>query len=301
VDRSQITPELVTRLLAVQFPEWRELPVTRVELDGWDNATFRLGREMSVRLPSGDGYAAQVDKEHRWLPVLAPQLPLPIPQPVAKGTPSPEFPYPWSVYGWIEGDTASLERIADLDRFAADLAAFLLALTRADTVDGPSAGQHSAFRGGPLTTWDEQTRAAIAALGSAIDGDAVTAVWERALHAGFDGPPVWVHGDVVATNLLVNDGALSAVIDFGCSAVGDPACDVAIAWTLFSGSSRAAFRAALGVDDATWERGRGWALWKALIEIHHGHVFDAVAGVPGWRRMGWRTNAEAIIADLLTD
>jgi aminoglycoside phosphotransferase (APT) family kinase protein len=297
VDKSEITPELVRRLLAAQFPEWRALPVTPVELDGWDNKTFRLGSAVSVRLPSGDGYVAQVDKEHRWLPVLAPQLPLPIPQPMAMGAPSPEFPRPWSVYRWLEGEPAMIEAIADLDRFAADLGAFLQALYRADAADGPRPGPHSAFRGGPLTTWDEQTRGAAAALGSDA---AVIAVWETALSAGFDGPPVWVHGDVVASNLLVTDGELAAVIDFGCSAVGDPACDLAIAWTLFSGSSRRAFRDALDVDDAAWERGRGWALWKALIEIHHGRAFDAGVALPGWQRMGWRTNAEGIIDELLT-
>jgi aminoglycoside phosphotransferase (APT) family kinase protein len=299
VDKSQITPELVKRLLAAQFPEWHTLPVTRVELDGWDNTTFRLGREMSVRLPSGDGYTAQVDREHRWLPVLAPQLPLPIPQPLAKGAPSADFPRPWSVYGWLDGEPATIERIADLDRFAADLGAFLVALHRADSGDGPRAGKDSSFRGGPLTTWDSQTRGAIAALGSALGADAVTAVWERALRAGFDGPSVWVHGDVVASNLLVTDGELSGVIDFGCSAVGDPACDLAIAWTLFSGESRRVLRAAVGLDDATWERGRGWALWKALTEIHHARAFDADAAVPGWQRMGWRTDAEGIVDELL--
>jgi aminoglycoside phosphotransferase (APT) family kinase protein len=300
VDKSEITPELVARLLAAQFPEWRALPVTRVELDGWDNTTFRLGSGMSVRLPSGDGYAVQVDKEHRWLPVLAPQLPLPIPQPLAKGEPSPEFPRPWSVYRWLNGEPATLERIADLDRFAVDLGAFLRALYRADAAGGPRAGVQSFFRGGPLTTWDEQTRGAVDALASEIDGDAVMAVWERALSAGFDGPEVWVHGDVVASNLLVTDGALSAVIDFGCSAVGDPACDLAIAWTLFSGSSRVAFHDALDVDDAAWERGRGWALWKALIEIQHGRAFDSGAALPGWQRMGWRTTAEGVIDELLS-
>jgi aminoglycoside phosphotransferase (APT) family kinase protein len=299
VDKSQITPELVKRLLAAQFPEWHTLPVTRVELDGWDNTTFRLGTEMSVRLPSGDGYTAQVDREQRWLPVLAPQLPLPIPQPLAHGAPSADFPRPWSVYGWLDGEPATIERIADLDRFAADLGAFLVALHRADAADGPRAGKDSSFRGGPLTTWDSQTRGAIAALGSALDADAVTAVWEHALRAGFDGPSVWVHGDVVASNLLVTDGELSGVIDFGCSAVGDPACDLAIAWTLFSGESRRVLRAAVGLDDATWERGRGWALWKALFEIHHARAFDADAAVPGWQRMGWRTDAEGIVDELL--
>jgi aminoglycoside phosphotransferase (APT) family kinase protein len=300
VHKSEITPAVVERLLAAQFPQWADLPVRRVERDGWDNTTFRLGDEMSVRLPSGDAYTAQVDKEHKWLPALAGQLPVPIPQPLAKGAPTSEFPRPWSIYRWLEGEYATIERIGDLDQFARDLAAFLVALYQVDVVDGPAAGAQSHFRGGPLTTWDAQTRAAISALDGQIDGAAATAAWETALHSEFDGRAVWVHGDVAATNLLVADGALCAVIDFGCSAVGDPACDVVIAWTLFSGSSRRAFRAALGVDDATWERGRGWALWKALIEVHLGAAADAVTGQPGWQRAGWRADAIAIIDDLLS-
>jgi aminoglycoside phosphotransferase (APT) family kinase protein len=301
VNKSEITPAVVQRLLAAQFPQWADLPVTHVEPDGWDNATFRLGREMSVRLPSGDAYTAQVDKEHRWLPVLAAQLPFPIPQPLAKGTPGQGFPRPWSIYRWLEGDPATVDRIADLERFATDLAGFLDALYRIDSADGPPAGAHSHFRGAPLTTLDAQTRGAIAALGRQIEKDRARATWERALQATFEGNPVWVHGDVVATNLLVVDGELSAVIDFGCSAVGDPACDVAIAWTLFSGESRRAFRDALGVDDATWERGRGWALWKALIEVHHGLALDTGAAQPGWVRMGWRKNATDLVEELMTE
>ncbi len=299
--KSQITPALVTRLLAAQFPQWAELPVTRVELDGWDNTTFRLGTEMSVRLPSGDAYTAQIDKEHQWVPILAAQLPLQIPQPLAKGTPSQEFPRPWSIYRWLEGELPTIDRIADLDRFATDLASFLHALYRVDAVDGPPAGPHSHFRGGPVATWDAQTRAAIAALDGQIDGDTATDVWNAAVEAEFDGPPVWVHGDIAATNLLVVDGELSAVIDFGCSAVGDPACDVPIAWTLFHGESRHTFRDALGLDDATWARGRGWALWKALIEVHHALGSGAATDQPGWLRMGWRKNATAIIEDVLVE
>lgn len=300
MDKSEITPALVKRLLAAQFPQWADLPLTRVELDGWDNTTFRLGKDMSVRLPSGDAYTAQVDKEHRWLPVLALQLPLPIPQPLAKGAPSQEFPRPWSIYRWLEGEHATTDRIADLDRFATDVAMFLDALYGAASDAGPAAGPHSHFRGGPLTTWDAQTRALIAALDGQIDGETATAAWDRALEARFAGRTVWVHGDVAATNLLVADGELCAVIDFGCSAVGDPACDVTIAWTLFSGESRRAFRDALGIDDATWERGRGWALWKALIEVRQAVSVGGDTIPPGWVRMGWRQNAKEIIEDLLT-
>lgn len=301
MNKSEITPALVRRLVAAQFPQWSGLPVTRIELDGWDNATFRLGRQMSVRLPSGDAYTAQVDKEHRWLPALAPQLPLPIPQPLAKGAPGQGFPRPWSIYRWLEGELPTIDRIGDLERFATDLARFLDALYRVDATDGPPAGAHSHFRGGPLTTLDAQTRGAIAALDGQIDAAAALKVWETALEARFGGTPVWVHGDVAATNLLVADGELCAVIDFGCSAVGDPACDVPIAWTLFSGESRRAFRKVLGVDDATWERGRGWALWKALIEVHHSIAQDTGSSQPGWVRMGWRQTAGEIIEDLLAE
>lgn len=265
--RAVIDAALVRRLVPSQFPQWRDLAVTPVEVDGWDNRTFRLGEDMSVRLPSGKGYAPQVDKEQRWLPVLAPYLPLPIPVPLAKGTPAEGYPYDWSVYRWIDGETASAERIADLRTFATTLGDFLTALQQIDPTGGPAAGAHSFFRGAALTTYDAETRRAIAALGGRIASERATAVWDAAVAARWHGAPVWFHGDVAAGNLLVDEGRLAAVIDFGCSGVGDPACDLTIAWTLFSGESREAFRTALSVDAATWARGRGWALWKALIGL----------------------------------
>lgn len=262
----EIDVSLVRRLL-VQFPQWADLPVKRVEFDGWDNTTFRLGEDLSVRLPSAQAYAGQVEKEHRWLPRLAPLLPLPIPVPLAMGVPANGYPWHWSVYRWLEGENATIKSIADLQQFATTLAQFLAALQRIDPADGPPPGQHNFFRGGPLTTYDSETRDAIATLRGRIDADAVTAVWEAALRATWHGPPVWLHGDVSAGNLLVENGRLNAVIDFGCTAVGDPACDLTIAWTLFSGESRDAFREALPLDRATWARGRGWALWKGLITL----------------------------------
>lgn len=262
----EIDVSLVRRLL-VQFPQWADLPVKRVEFDGWDNTTFRLGEDLSVRLPSAQAYAGQVEKEHRWLPRLAPLLPLPIPVPLAMGVPANGYPWHWSVYRWLEGENATIKSIADLQQFATTLAQFLAALQRIDPADGPPPGQHNFFRGGPLTTYDSETRDAIATLRGKIDADAVTAVWEAALRATWHGPPVWLHGDVSAGNLLVEKGRLNAVIDFGCTAVGDPACDLTIAWTLFSGESRDAFREALPLDRATWARGRGWALWKGLITL----------------------------------
>jgi aminoglycoside phosphotransferase (APT) family kinase protein len=266
-DQVNIDVSLVSRLVGTQFPQWADLPIRPVELGGWDNRTFHLGEHMSVRLPSGAAYAQQVEKEQRWLPKLAPLLPLPIPVPLAMACPAERYPWPWSIYRWIEGENAAVERIADLSQFATTLAQFLTALQGIDAAGGPPPGRHNFFRGGPLAIYDGETRQAIATLGDRIDADAVTGVWEAALAARWRGSPVWVHGDVCEENLLVRDGSLCAVIDFGSSAVGDPACDLAVAWTLLRVEGREAFRAALALDRATWARGRGWTLWKALIML----------------------------------
>ena len=194
-----------------------------------------------------------------------PLLPLPIPVPLAMGVPADDYPWHWSVYQWLQGETVTIDRITDLQHFATTLAAFLVALQRIDAACGPLPGTHNFFRGGSLTIYDAETRQAIAALDSEINTEAATAAWEASLASTWFGSPVWLHGDVSAGNLLVEEGKLSAVIDFGCSGVGDPSCDLSIAWTLFEGESREAFRTALFVDNATWARGRGWALWKALI------------------------------------
>lgn len=278
-----IDAELARLLVTRQFPQWADLPITEVSRQGWDNRTFRLGTELSVRLPTGDWYALQVEKEHRWLPVLAGQLPLPIPTPVARGLPDLDYPYPWSIYRWIEGVPAADAVIADETAFAVAVAEFLVALQAADATGGPEPGPHNFFRGGPLTTYAAETEAALAEVGDAVPVEQARAVWTDALAATWTGEPVWLHGDVAVGNLLVRDGRLAAVIDFGTSGVGDPACDVVIGLNRFSGSSRTAFRATLGVDDATWARARGWALWKALITLDDPataaearHAIDAV-------------------------
>jgi aminoglycoside phosphotransferase (APT) family kinase protein len=298
MEKAAITPTLVTRLIAEQFPHWAQLPVRPVELDGWDNTTFRLGDELSVRLPSADRYVPQVEKEQRWLPILAPHLPLAIPKPVARGEPGHGFPRPWSVYRWLEGTHATVDRIGDLERLATDLADFLTALYRIEPTDGPAAGEHSFFRGGPLATYDGETRETLSALGGEIDTRTAVEVWDEALATLWHGPPVWVHGDVTASNLLVVDGRLSAVVDFGCSAVGDPACDLAIAWTLFHDESREAFCDRLRLDEGTWARGRGWALWKALIT--HAKPGRGEADRVG-RSFGWRLSARDVIDEVLAD
>ncbi len=272
-----IDSDLVRRLIAAQFPHWADLPVEPVEPGGWDNRTFRLGDDMSVRLPSAASYAAQVEKEQRWLPRLAPHLPLPIPVPLAKGAPGQDYSWPWSVYGWLRGQPAGNGRTADPTQFARSLADFLLALYRVDANDGPPAGQHNFHRGGRLAVYDAETRTALSALAGRIDTDTAQAVWASALGSKWQRPPVWVHGDVASGNLLVEDGRLCGVIDFGSSAVGDPACDLVIAWTEFSGESRQAFRDTLALDEQTWARARGWALWKALITAsgHDGNQREA--------------------------
>jgi aminoglycoside phosphotransferase (APT) family kinase protein len=252
-------------LVQSQFPAWSHLPVTPVEDEGWCNRAFHLGDGMLIRLPRLKAYAAQVEKEAIWLAKLAARLPLPIPEPLALGTPSVHYPFHWSVYRWIEGRSARPERVQDMAQLAGDLAAFLTALQRVPSDDGPAPGAHNFYRGGPLSTYDAQTRAAIAVLSTQIDSTLATEVWDRALASCWQGTSVWIHGDVSVGNLLVTHGRLSAVIDFGNIAVGDPACDTAMCWNVFAGRARTRFRQALELDEETWARGRGWVLWKALI------------------------------------
>jgi len=298
VRKPDITVDVVSCLIAEQFPQWADLPIRPVALDGWDNTTFRLGNTMSVRLPSHKMYVPQIDKEHRWLPTLARHLPLPIPTPIAKGEPGCGFPAPWSIYGWLEGEPAALVGVRDRDRLADDLASFIRALQRASTEEGPPAGPHSFNRGGPVTAWDEQTRATIDQLVGQIDVEGAVAVWEAATTMAWRGPDVWVHGDVTGSNLLMRDDRLCGVIDFGCSAVGDPACDLTAAWTMFDGSSRCRFVEGVDCDEGTWARARGWALWKALIDIPGKPADDP--GRTG-ARFGWRWDAPGVVDQVITD
>jgi aminoglycoside phosphotransferase (APT) family kinase protein len=277
--RITVDAEQVRRLVIDQFPEWGGLSVQPVSNGGWDNVTFRLGDEMVARLPSASEYALAVDKEQRWLPALAPQLPLPIPGLLAKGRPGADYPLPWSIYRWLDGEPASANRIADPVRFAVDLAGFLAALQNVDPTDGPRPGKHNWFRGGTLRTYDEQAHRALTALDGHVDVDLAREIWKAALDARWDGVERWFHGDVAQGNLLLDDGELAAVIDFGTCGVGDPACDVAIAWTLLTSDGRRAFRERLSVDEAPWARGRGWALWKTLVTCAQtlGHADEGAA------------------------
>lgn len=260
-----IDASLVRRLINSQFPQWKSLPIEPVAMSGWDNRTFHLGKDMSVRLPSAADYELQIEKEHQWLPKLALNLPLSIPIPLEMGKPEHGYPWKWSIYQWLEGESANSASINDLAEFAADLANFLIVLHKIDTTGGPAPGLHSFHRGGSLSVYDADTRQAIASLESKIDASSATAVWEAALSTSWKNPPIWVHGDISAGNLLVKAGKLCAVIDFGQLALGDPACDLAINWTLFHGKSREIFQKVLYLDKDTWARARGWTLWKALV------------------------------------
>jgi aminoglycoside phosphotransferase (APT) family kinase protein len=263
--RAGIDAALVKRLVAGQFPQWSELPVRPVELDGWDNRTYRLGDQLTVRLPTANGYVPAVEKENRWLPVLAPHLPVPIPVPVASGQPAEGYPFPWSIRRWLDGEPAT--RTGASPSLASSVAEFILALQRVDATGGPAAGAHSFFRGCSPAHYDDETRAAIAAHAEVVDTRGAEAVWDAALESAYHGRPIWFHGDIASGNLLVQNEELAAVIDFGTSGVGDPACDLVVSWTLFSNDSRRTFRTAVGQDEQTWARARGWALWKALISL----------------------------------
>lgn len=224
-----IDDTLVRRLVTTQFPQWKDLPIRPVRHSGWDNRTFHLGEHMLVRMPSAEDYALQVEKEQRWLPKLASKLPLPIPVPLGLGAPTNDYPWKWSIYSWLPGETASPSRITNLSDFATDLAHFLTALQHIDATNGPPPGPHSFYRGAPLITYNNETRQAIAALEGKIDTNAATEIWEKAIATRWTHSSVWVHGDISIGNLLVQIGRLSAVIDFGQLTVGDPACDLAIA------------------------------------------------------------------------
>ncbi len=233
----------------------------------WGRTTRSIGSATtwSRGWPARIGPAGRLEKERRWLPRLAPSLPLAVPVPLAEGAPTEGYPFAWSVYTWLQGENATFENITDLSRLATDLAQFVADLQRIDPSGGPEPGEHNFFRGVPLAARDESTRASIAIIDRAIDVDAVTAAWEAALHApAWERPPVWIHGDLDSRNLLAEEGRVSAVIDWGGLGVGDPACDVMVVWKVLTAETRDIFRSALAIDDATWARSRGWALSQAL-------------------------------------
>ena len=259
-------PSLVRRLLAAQFPHWAGLPIEPVASAGTDNAIYRVGDELAVRLPRISWATGQVAREQRWLPLLAPLLPVAIPVPLAQGEPGEGYPWNWSVYRWLKGENPR-RRNCRGGRAGVGAGGVHAAVVSDDLLDGRPAGAQRA-----LSERDDPTRAAIDALHGMIDTSAAAAAWGRALQASaWSETPRWVHGDLAPGNLLLVEGRLNAVIDFAGVGVGDPACDLMVAWNLLPASSRSDFRAALQIDDATWDRGRGWALSVALIQLPYYH------------------------------
>jgi aminoglycoside phosphotransferase (APT) family kinase protein len=256
-----VDADLVRRLLAAQAPHWSSLPIERVPSSGTGNALFRLGDDVVARLPMVDWAVPDLRCELEWLPRLAPLLPVQIPEPLFVGLESDDYAWPWAVYSWLDGENPGVGRAAP-GSLASDLAALLGAFREID-LDGPTTR-----RGLPLTTQDESARAALDELHEEIDVAGATAVWDDALRApDWPGPPVWLHGDLLPGNLLVRDGRLSGVIDFGLVGLGDPACDLVAVWSVLPAAERQRVRAELEVDDATWARGRGWALSLGLIAL----------------------------------
>jgi aminoglycoside phosphotransferase (APT) family kinase protein len=282
-----IDADLVGRLVAEQFPHLADLPITEVRSTGTVNAIYRLGNRLYARLPRVRGWAPDLDREWRWLPMLAPRLPLRVPEPVGRGRPGGSFPFSWAIYGWIDGQPYADRLVDDERRAAEDLAQFVVDLRRIDPVGAPRGGRR------PLRELDAVTREAIESARGVIDADAAVAAWERALRApAWAGSPVWIHSDLLRPNVLVRDGRVCAVIDFGGVGVGDPAADVIAAWSVFGRAGRGVFRAALEVDDGTWERARGFALHQAALIVPY-----YVETNPGFVASATRTIVE-VLADL---
>lgn len=265
-DEADISSDLVRRLLRGQFPQWVDLPLKRLASGGTVNAVYRLGDALTVRLPLTSGGTRDLERERRWLPRLAPILPVTIPTAVATGDPAEGYPWAWAVHEWIDGDTPIEGRLTQPELLAHDLAEFVTAMRDVGLDDGPSA-----YRGDPLVTVDRHTRAAIEDLrrtDEPFDADAATSAWEEALAApSWSSTPCWVHSDLMPSNLLVTADRLTGVLDFATVGIGDPACDLIPAWNLLPSSARDIFRDAVDVDDATWIRGRGWALSMAVIQL----------------------------------
>ncbi|TDD62215.1 phosphotransferase [Kribbella antibiotica] len=268
-DEVEINASILRQLLTEQFPQWADKPIEVVTSSGTDHIAFRVGSELVARLPRTERMQGQVEKDLTWLPRLAPQLPLAIPEPLAIGVPGAGYPLTWGVYRWLDGETFNLDQLKDPLQAARDLAGFIRELQKVDTSGAPLPPTDDPFsRGTPLKPRDALFREALDQLRDEFDTELVLAAWDASLAADtYAGPPVWVHGDLMEGNLLVADGKLSAVIDFGTARAADPAADVMPAWWLFEGAARQAFREALGVDPTTWTRARGWALSLSMIAI----------------------------------
>jgi aminoglycoside phosphotransferase (APT) family kinase protein len=264
-----LNPDLARKLIAEQFPEYGSLPIADVEKQGHDNRTYRLGEHMLIRMPTAADYALKVPKEQELLPGLAKRLSVSIPAPIKMGNPSADYPYPFSIYKWLSGKSINLLTLNDQEKeqLAYELAKFLKELQAINDVEGPGPGQHNWWRGDHVSVYDKGAREQIAELAEIIDANKALALWDKASATRWNKPPVWIHGDFAIGNILMDGEKLSAVIDFGGAAVGDPACDLVIAWTYLSGKTREIFISKMDMDPDTWLRARAWALWKASFEL----------------------------------
>jgi aminoglycoside phosphotransferase (APT) family kinase protein len=283
-DEADIDVTLVRKLVTAQFPQWSSLAVEPVESSGTDNAMYRLGADMAVRLPR---IKSAVERRHEWLARLALLLPVAIPTVLGHGKPAFGYPWDWTVVRWLPGENPVVGQIAEPALLAKDLASFITELREIDPTDGPPQG-----RGVPLATRDAPTRRAIRESQGLIDTESVTTMWDDTCRLPeWSGPATWAHGDLSPGNVLVADGRLSAVIDVSGMGVGDPTVDLIVAWNLLPVQARDTFRAALRVDDVTWERGRGWALSIALIQLpYYQHTNPALAA-----------NSRHVIGEVLAD
>lgn len=285
-DEVDVDLSLARRLVATQCAQWADLPISEIASSGTDHAIYRLGDEMAIRLPRRPSAVPTLAKEQRWLPRLAPLLPLAIPMPLAQGAPAEGFPFPWSVYRWLDGQNVAADPVADMAGAAVQLGQFVTALQRIDTTDAPLT-----FRGGPLSALNDRVCREIRDLGAEdmLDPDQATAIWETAIAAPpWDGPPLWVHADLNPVNLLACGGRLTSVIDFGELGIGDPAIDLLPAWAWLTAGTRALFRSHVEADDATWVRGRGWALGLGVGAVrYYQHTNPVLAAI------GQRTITEA--------
>jgi aminoglycoside phosphotransferase (APT) family kinase protein len=276
----EIGPAEMRRMIGDIFPQFAELPATQLTAFGTDHLLFRVGDRALARLPANADAARTVTSQARWLERFK-TLPLQVPQTLATAPSCELWPHPWSMVEWIEGLDAATAEPADWSEAAERLGRFVAALRRCDPAGGALSGPKNAWRGAPLAALDGWMRAAISSIADWYDPAQLSALWAEALAAPvWNGPPVWVHGDLHAGNLLVRDGRLVAVIDFGLLSLGDPACDLAPAWTFFPAEQRIVFRRAAGLDEAAWRRGRGWALYAGAIALaHHGATNPQLAAM----------------------
>jgi len=288
--------DLVRRLLRAQARQWADLPLERVVSAGVNNTTYRLGERHAVRLPQTEWSAGHIRKEQRWLPRFEEHLPLEIPTPVGVGVPSDDFPWHWSVCRWLEGDEAVQTPAADEHATALALGEFISKLQQIPTIGGPRSGLHSGLRGTPLPVRDAVVRSALQNIQGTFEVAAATAAWDAAIRVpAWRQAPVWLHGDIHPGNLLVRNGALSAVIDWELLSVGDPALDLSAAWMVLQSAGRETLRKTLPIDDDTWARARGWALCIGVIAAAYYHDSNPI--LAGFSRRA----AEDAVADFVRD